>query len=163
MEASSQAAMQPATAEINADMHSSIHSLLESDPGIKFSVFQSATLNSDNRLGPLTPRPTLERSHGIDNNDEQKGDPEKEAEGSSGLDTSAECVGTAARRPEINGESDRTGEPEDHGDPLQREGDGALERLGEVRREEGNVDENQQSPDGAEEHEGVDAGGSPPG
>lgn len=60
-----------------------------------------------------------------------------------------------------NSQGDRTREPEDHGDPLQRERDGALERLGEVWREEGDVDEHQEGPDGAEQQEGVDAVGVP--
>lgn len=98
-------------------------------------LIPTSHLNTNNRLSPLAPRPALERRHGIHHHDKQKDNPEQETKGISSLGRSAVGIGAAARRPMKNSQSDRPGKPEDHGDPLQRERDGALERLGEVRRE----------------------------
>ena len=125
-----------------ADLHLSIDSY-----SFARSPSNNHHLNTNNRLRPLAPRPRLKRSHRIDDNDKQEGDPEEEPKSRSSLDAAAKGVGAAARRPVTDGQGDRSGEPEDHGDPLQRERDGALEHLGEIGREQGDVDEHEQRPD----------------
>lgn len=99
---------------------------------------------------------TTTRPHeakGLHDSQTGKDGPDEEAKGNGGLDTLAKVVAAAVGVAPEDGHGDGAGEPEDGGDGEYDEGGQAVVEARGEERDQGEVDEHEEGPDGAEEHE----------
>lgn len=80
--------------------------------------------------------------------------PDEEAKGNSSLGRLAECVAAALGDADEVGHSDGASEPENGGDAEQDEADEAVVETRGEERHQRKVEQDEDGPDGAEEHEG---------
>lgn len=78
--------------------------------------------------------------------------PEEESESNSSLIRAAKAIAAAPRGANHDGQGDRAGEPEEHGDGLQSERGELVEEVGHVQWCEADICEDEYRPDGIEEH-----------
>lgn len=111
-------------------------------------------------VGAVAPRPP--EGETLDNGQARKAGPEEEAKGDTRLCALAEVVAVAVRDADADGHGDGAGEPEEGGDGEEAEGDDGEEDPREDGGRDGDVDEDEDRPDGVEEHEVEGRGGATP-
>ncbi|KJR82413.1 uncharacterized protein SPSK_03672 [Sporothrix schenckii 1099-18] len=100
-----------------------------------------------------------QRLDGVHDDQDAEQRPQKEAKGNGGLEGAAVVVAAAVHRPpDVDGQGNAAGEPEDHGDPFEGERGEAVEDAGEVERGDADVEQDENGPDGVEEHKVEDGG-----